>query len=113
MLKQPIFPLEEDEDLDHKVFYHGTSDALEIHELLPADETGILRDSGRQHMIDKVFFTDRIDVARRYAFKAVERFGGNPVVYRVQPIGDVWNVRDVEFVSDKAIIIEPEVWRGE
>ena len=112
MLKQPIFPLDDD-DFENKIFYHGTSDALNIHELLPADETGVLRDSGRQHMVNKVFFTDRLDVAKRYAFKAVERFGGRPIVYAVLPVGDVWNVRDVEFVSDKAMIVEPEVWRGE
>lgn len=39
-------------------FYHGTTDLFEMSMLLPAIETGNLREDWRKKLTDKVFFTD-------------------------------------------------------
>lgn len=114
MLKQPIFQLEEDFDYSKLKFYHGTSTALssQMIRLRPPAHTGVIRDEGRTNFLDKVFFTTSLMSARRYAVKAADRFGGEPIVYEVKPIGDIWNVKDMEFVADEAMIVVPEVWYG-
>ena len=87
-------------------FYHGTSSALHIENvILPAAETGVLREEWRQNLTTKVFFTDSLLSAKKYSKKAALKYGGVPVVYQVMPIGDVWHVNNTEYVSDKAKII--------
>ncbi len=67
-------------------YYHGTSDVVEIENVIrPSSETGRLQEFGRKKNLDKVFVTRDIGSARIYAGRAVNRFGGNPVIYRVAP----------------------------
>lgn len=109
MLTLPIFPSTEP-NISNMKFYHGTSDALDISVLKSPDKTGILRDENNDFK-DKVFITNCLTVAKNYARKAADVFGGRPVVYLVKPEGDVWNMRDYEFVADEAQIIQVW-WKG-
>ena len=90
-----------------KTFYHGTSDNLKIGNiLLPPCNTGNLREEWRKKLTNKVFFTTSLMSARMYAKKAAARYGGNPIVYEVKPIGDIWNPNTNEYVADRAKIIK-------
>ncbi len=86
-------------------YYHGTSDVFDMKEILPAIETGNLREDWRKKLTNKVFFTDSLLSAEKFAKKAAMKYGGNPVVYEVKPVGDVWHVNTNEYVADKARII--------
>lgn len=89
-----------------RVFYHGTTDALRIHKiLLPPVITNCKREDWRKKNEDKVFFTTSLGTARRFAKKACEKFGGNPIIYIVRPIGQYFNTIEGEFVSDRAVVI--------
>lgn len=96
---------EEYEDYNNFMFYHGTSSALNITVLLPAAETGMLREEWRTKMTHKVFFTDSLLSAQQYAKKAAKKYGGYPVVYAVKPNGDVWHINNTEYVADSAEIL--------
>lgn len=62
--------VESNEDYSALTFYHGTSDALDISCILPAAETGFLREDWRKKLTDKVFLTDSLYSAQKYAKKA-------------------------------------------
>lgn len=94
-----------EEDFSQLTFFHGTSDALSIETLLPSDESGNLREDWRKKLNNKVFFTDSLYSAARYAKKACAKYGGNPVVYEVHPVGDIWHIHTNEYVADSAEII--------
>lgn len=68
--------------------------------ILPAIETGILRESWRKKLIDKVFFTNSPLSAIKFAKKA----GGEPVVYMVKPCSSYYNNNTNEYIADKIII---------
>ncbi len=88
---------------EKQVFYHGTTTALQIDQtILPATSTGMLREEWRSKMIDKVFLTNSLRSAKQYARKAATKFGGTPIVYIVNPIGDLWEIGPTEFVVDIA-----------
>lgn len=108
-LNRAIFPMEYDEDYSKLTFYHGTSDKFDMATLMPPDETGVIREMDRSELRDKVFFTTSLASAIRYARKASKEFGGMPIVYRVHPVGEIWNMRDDEYVANYAII-EEGVW---
>lgn len=94
-----------DEDYSSLTFYHGTSNIFSISEILPAIETGNLRESWRKKLTNKAFFTDSLYSAIRYARKACEKYGGQPIVYKVKPRGVIWHIRTNEYVADSAEII--------
>ena len=72
------------------MYYHGSSTACGIdYMLLPPEDSGFLQEEGRKKNLDKVFFTTDLGSARIYAGRAVNRFGGSPVIYRVIPMGRV------------------------
>jgi hypothetical protein len=76
--------------LPEAVYYHGTSDSLNIGaELQPPAHTSKQTEVGRKKNLDKVFFTDAPKYAGIYARKAVQVHKGKPVVYTVEPIGDI------------------------
>ena len=57
-----------------KTFYHGTSDILPIKNiLLPANQTGNLREDWRKKLTNKVFFTDSLMSAQKYAKKSTKK----------------------------------------
>jgi len=90
------------------MFYHGTTTYFNLHKgdyILPAIETGILRESWRKKLIDKVFFTNSPLSAIKFAKKAAARFGGEPVVYMVKPCSSYYNNNTNEYIADKIIII--------
>lgn len=89
-----------------KIFYHGTSDVFNIKKvILPPIQTNNLREDWRKNHLDKVFFTTSLLSAKMYAKKACKKYGGNPIIYLVKPIGQYFNRIDCEYIADKAIIM--------
>ena len=89
-----------------KTFYHGTSNTFNIKKvILPPIQTDILREDCRKKYLDKVFFTTSLLSAENYAKKACKKYGGNPVVYMVKPVGQYFNRMDNEYIADKAVVI--------
>jgi hypothetical protein len=103
--------MEENKSLLEEIFYHGTSTALGLlpgGHLLPPNETEKISEKGRKKNLDKVFFTKDYGSAKIYAGRAIHQFGGNPVVYAVEPEGPVELVNATPgttvFMSPKAKI---------
>lgn len=87
-------------------YYHGTSDALLIGAfLLPPNDTGIKREDWRKKHQDKVFLTSSYKSAEYYAKKACEVYGGAPVVYKCEPMGNLIHLKDIEWIADMALIL--------
>ena len=95
-----------EENYEQYTFYHGTSDVFDITRILPPLVTGNKREAWRKKYTNKVFFTTSLLSAKGYAKKACSRFGGEPIVYVVRPVGDTWYVNTNEYVSDEAEIVE-------
>lgn len=88
------------------IFYHGTTDAFKIKKvLLPPIHTNNLREDWRKKYHNMVFFTTSLLSASKFARKACEKYGGNPVVYEVRPIGQYFNTIHGEYISEKALIL--------
>jgi hypothetical protein len=92
-------------------FYHGSSDAIintQGIRLLPPNITNLISEKGRKKNLNKVFFTTNRKYANIYAGRAVQRFGGNPLVLRVIPMGSIEKIHDQEgqsvYYSDWAFI---------
>ena len=82
------------------IFYHGTTTAFNLMKgdiLLPAIITGNLREDWRKKHIDKVFFTNSLLSAEKFAKKAANKYGGEPPYY---------HINTNEFIADRAIIID-------
>lgn len=91
------------------VFYHGTTTFFELKagdRLLPAIETGNLREEWRRKLCDKVFFTTSPLSAYKFAKKAAEKYGGDAVVFIVSPIGGYLHINTNEYIASGAKIIE-------
>ena len=89
-----------------KTFYHGTTDIFAINNvILPPNQTNNLREDWRKKYKDKVFFTDSLLSAEKYAKKACKKYGGNPVIYIVKPVGQWFYRIDTEYIADKASVI--------
>ena len=73
--------------------------------LLPPVITDIKREEWRKKYTDKVFFTDSLLSANMYAKKACKKYGGNPIVYIVKPIGQFFNTINTEYIADRALIV--------
>lgn len=87
-------------------FYHGTSDILGIDRMiLPPEITGNQREEWRIKYHDKVFFTSSLLSAEKYARKSCNKYGGNPIIYIVNPIGNYYKRIDCEYVADKAVVL--------
>ena len=88
------------------MYYHGTSSALNITKvILPPIKTNIKREYWRERLTDKVFITNSIKSAKMYAKKACEKYGGNPIIYKVKPFGLLTQLHNAEFICDGAKII--------
>lgn len=88
------------------VFYHGTTSLFEVGKvLLPPIYTGNLREDWRKNNRDVVYMTTSLASAKQYAKKACTRYGGNPVVYQVNPIGWYHCRMNQEYIAEKAKII--------
>lgn len=90
--------------------YHGTSTAFGLEvgdDILPPYQTGELREDWRATYQDKVFSTPSMKSAIKYSRKAVERYGGEPVVFLVEPDAYSWEIRhNAEVTSDCSTIID-------
>ena len=73
--------------------------------ILPPNQTNNLREEWRKKHVDKVFFTTSLLAADNYAKKACKKYGGNPVIYIVKPIGQYFNRMNSEYIADKARVI--------
>lgn len=90
-------------------YYHGTSDIFNLDTyLLPAQCTHVLREEWRKKDLNVVFMTTSYKSAYMYAKKAANKFGGAPVVYRVVPIGNVYQRNGIEWCASTAVIIARE-----
>ena len=88
-------------------FYHGTSTALRIDKwILPPVCTGNKREHWRTKYIDKVFFTNSLLSAWKFARKACDKYGGMPVVYKVRPVGQWFTTINTEYIADRALVVE-------
>lgn len=88
-------------------FYHGTSTALEINDtILPSNITGILREDFRENNRDVVYITTSLLSARKFAGKAAEKYGGNPIIYLVKPCGWVAERIPNEYICESAKVIK-------
>ena len=82
---------------ERRTYYHGSSTEAKITDrLLPPNMTGVLSELGRKKNLDKVFFTADIGSARIYAGRAVNKLGGNPVIYEVSPVGRIETLNDTQ-----------------
>ena len=88
-------------------FYHGTTDVFNIKKvILPPTYTNNLREGWRKKYRNMIFFTTSLLSASKFARKACEKYGGNPVVYEVRPIGQYFNTTHGEYISEKALVIK-------
>lgn len=87
-------------------FFHGTTDAFPIRSvILPSTVHGNKREEWRKKYTDMVFFTTSMLSAKMYAKKACKKYGGNPIVYAVRPIGQWFNTVNNEYIARKACVI--------
>ena len=84
-------------------YYHGTS-IQGLTEILPPSETNILREDFRQGYRDCVFITPLRKSAEGYAKKCAAKFGGQPVVYEVEPVNPT-EINVSQYICDKAIVL--------
>jgi hypothetical protein len=76
----------QEERIKNQSYYHGTSDVFNIpFRIYPPEATGVIREDFRVGNRDVVYVTPSYDLAYKYALKAVDKFGGNPIVYEVIP----------------------------
>jgi hypothetical protein len=71
-----------------------------------------LAELGRKRNLDKVFFTQDKRSAAIYARKAVKRFGGQPVVLQIEPVGSVVVLQTAPgttvFMADSAEVLQSD-----
>lgn len=96
----------EDEILKEQTYYHGTTDLFKISEIKSPVESKIIREDSRIDNRNVVYVTSSLGSAWGYAEKAAKKFGGKPIVYRVEPDWDSLIHRiDYEYTTDYAKII--------
>ena len=90
-------------------YYHGTSRKLSGY-VTPPKEHGLeIQEKGRKKNLDKVFITNDIGSAKIYAGRAKNALGGKPIIYVVEPVGNMTTINSNKgttvFAVDKAKII--------
>ena len=85
-------------------YYHGTS-VSGLTEILPPTETNILREDFRHSFLDCVFVTPLKKSAEAYAKRCAAKFGGQPIVYEVEPVNPS-EVNVSQYICDKAIVLK-------
>ena len=84
-------------------YYHGTS-IPNLKVILPPIETRVLREDFRKKFMDCVFVTPSRLSAANYAKKCALKFGGQPVVYEVDPVNPI-EINVSQYICDKAYVI--------
>jgi hypothetical protein len=84
--------------------FHGTSSAFNLGDVItPAEVAGVpsVHNSSENlpNLTSNAFATQDMDMARTYAKRAAKKFGGSPLVYRVEPVdltdlGHDWDAPD-------------------
>ena len=92
--------------LETQSYYHGTSTALNIKEMLPPYLSGIKREDFRSYNDNLIYITSSFGSAERYARKAVLKFGGLPVVYEVVPDDSVALRVNNEYTANSVNIVD-------
>ena len=85
-------------------YYHGTS-VSGLTEILPPTETNNLREDFRTGFLDCVFVTPLRKSAETYARKCAAKFGGDPIVYEVEPVNPS-EVNVSQYICGKAIVLK-------
>lgn len=98
----------QEEQMNKQTYYHGTSDIFNISfRIYPPETTGVIREDIRVCNRDVVYVTSSYDLAYKYALKAVNKFGGNPVVYEVVPNYNTLAPRiDYEYITAYAEVVK-------
>ena len=82
-------------------FYHGTSSNISVGEYLVPTARALSR-----YKKSRVFITDSIDAALFYAKKNVEKHGGDPVIYKVQPdYFSISKISKTDYVTTNAKVV--------
>ena len=85
--------------------YHGTTSRHNVGKVLyPPSTTGTLREEFRKKYIDVVFLTNSLKSAQYYAKKAVEKYGGEPIIYEASPIPYYIQINTTEYICPRARI---------
>ena len=93
-------------------FYHGTTTAFgKLGIILPPDETGVEREIRSKKITNMVYITPSSLSAARYAKKAADKFGGEPIIYKVKPMGRYYSLINNEWVTDRARVIGIEEFK--
>ena len=101
-----IFEFFEEENLKKQTYYHGTTDLFKISVIKPPVDSKIIREDFRENNKNVVYVTTSFGSAQRYAYKAAKKFGGNPIVYKVEPDWDSLVKRmDCEYITNFATLI--------
>lgn len=91
-------------------FFHGTSTIFDLGPgdyIDPPSETGYLRESWRVRHQTRVFMTDSYRSASQYARKACAEYGGEPIVFEVEPHWESLEIgHNREYTSDWAEILK-------
>ncbi len=78
-----------------KVYYHGSSSNCGIESILmPPVQTSVISEEGRKKNLDQVFFTEDLGLAKVYAGRACNRFGGEHKIFRVIPMTEVTTLNE-------------------
>jgi hypothetical protein len=98
-------------EMQKEAYYHGTTThLLPGDDVLPPLKTGKISERGRKKNLDKVFFTKDLGSAKIYAGRAKHALGGKPVVYEVEPVGDIQAINDKQgttvFMANKAKVVK-------
>lgn len=99
-----------DDNLKQQKYYHGTSTVFQLDSIQPPEETGYKRESFRNYNDDVVYVTTSLLSAQKYAFKAAQTYGGEPIVYEVKPDFDSLTLRiNNEYITKSAEIISKTI----
>lgn len=90
-----------------EVYYHGSSSIIKVGDkILPAIETGNIREDWRKKQRDVVFYTNSLIQAQRYAWKDSLRTGDDPIVYIVEPDYETHHkIHNGEFIADSCVVV--------
>lgn len=92
----------------NQAYFHGTSTIHHLKigdKILPLQDTNTQRELYRTKNKDAVFITNFIELAKTWAYKAVQMFSGAPVVFLVEP--DEYSLThqmNAEYTADYAVI---------
>lgn len=87
------------------ILYHGTSDYICSNQeyLMSQISTNVIREK-REQLTQYVFLTDSKASAEYYAKKAADKFGGNPIIFKVKQAWNLLPRHNHEYLCSRALI---------